>query len=218
MMKSTGRTLIILLLFGITWYTLQGVAGTSRIPIKKSLHLFPKTIGNYSLSSTQQSPAEVLEMLGVDDYIQYTYVGDDGFRVNFYVGYYGAVGVTGSYHSPKNCLPGGGWGIKSGREISVAGIAGQRQVNISEMLIQNGTEQQLVMYWYQNRGRIIASEYMEKVYLVLDAIQSGRRDGAFIRLMANVKNRNTVETEAQLLKFVEQIIPVLQGYLPGEKL
>ena len=157
-------------------------------------------------------------MLGVDDYIQYTYVGDDGFRVNFYVGYYGAVGVTGSYHSPKNCLPGGGWGIKSGREISVAGIAGQHQVNISEMLIQNGTEQQLVMYWYQNRGRIIASEYMEKVYLVLDAIQSGRRDGAFIRLMANVKNRNTVETEAQLLKFVEQIIPVLQGYLPGEKL
>ena len=50
------------------------------------------------------------------------------------------------------------------------GIEGKDEATVSEMLIRNGDEYQVVLYWFQNRGRIIASEYWEKIYLVLDAL------------------------------------------------
>ena len=86
------------------------------------------------------------------------------------------------------------------------------------MRIQNGGDKQIVMYWYQNRGRIIASEYMEKFYLIVDALRLGRRDGAFIRLMATVQNDDILASEQKLQDFAEEIIPLLRQHLPGEKL
>ncbi len=50
-----------------------------------------------------------------------------------------------------------------------SGIEGKNYSTVSEMLIRSGPNYQVVLYWYQNKGRIIASEYWEKIYLVLDA-------------------------------------------------
>ena len=218
-MISKGRIFIILLLLASTWYVLQSVSDVQFVSVKKSLKFFPREIGGYSLSSSLQSSADVIEMLGVDDYIQYNYVKSANDRINLYVGYYGAVGVKGSYHSPKNCLPGGGWGIVTSKSVALnQGQAGSQPFMISEMRIQNGSDKQIVMYWYQNRGRIIASEYMEKFYLIVDALRLGRRDGAFIRLMTTVQNDDIAAAEQRLQGFAQEIIPLLRQHLPGEKL
>ena len=213
------RVLIIIIMFGLTWYILQTTSSVARVDIKKSLSSFPHTIGEYRLSNAFQSSAEVVELLGVDDYIQYNYVNDSGERINLYVGFYRAVGVDGGYHSPKNCIPGGGWGIDRIKEQPLSvGIEGGKSSTISEMLIRSGANYQVVYYWFQNRGRIIASEYWEKVYLVLDAVLKGRRDGTFVRIMSTVPGDNIALTQSKVKAFSEQVMPLLEDYLPGAQL
>ena len=161
-MISKARVLIIITLLAATWYTLQTTSQVTATPIKKSLSLFPHQIADYHLSNSFQSSAGEIEMLGVDDYIQYNYIDEANTYINLYAGFYKAVGVSGSYHSPKNCIPGGGWGIDAIKKVVLeTGIENKKQSTVSEMLIRNGAEYQVVLYWYHNRGRIIASEYWE---------------------------------------------------------
>ncbi len=213
------RVVLVLLLIGTAWFLLHSSSTVKSIPILKPLSEFPKKIGSYQLSDSYQSSAGVLELLGVDDYIQYNYVSPTDGNVNLYVGFYRAVGVEGSYHSPKNCIPGGGWGIDTVSEITLKqGIDGNKQSTVSQMLIRQGSEYQVVLYWYQNRGRIIASEYWEKFYLVLDAILKGRRDGTFVRIISYSPDGNVAKTEERVKRFAEKIMPELQQYVPGAKL
>lgn len=218
-MISKARVLIIITLLAATWYTLQTTSQVTATPIKKSLSLFPHQIADYHLSNSFQSSAGEIEMLGVDDYIQYNYIDEANAYINLYAGFYKAVGVSGSYHSPKNCLPGGGWGIDSIKKVVLeTGIENKKQSTVSEMLIRNGAEYQVVLYWYQNRGRIIASEYWEKIYLVLDALFKGRRDGTFVRIMTVAQDGDIKGAEARVKSFAEQVMPLLDQYLPGASL
>lgn len=218
-MRQKGRLLVVLLLFAATWYILQATSSVTSIPIKKSLASFPEHIGDYRLSNSFQSSADVIKMLGVDDYIQYNYASPSGTWTNLYVAFYSSVGVGGGYHSPKNCLPGGGWGIDTVKTIQLqAGTEGKKKSTVTEMLIRQGDEYQIVLYWYQNRGRVIASEYWEKIYLVLDALFKGRRDGTFVRIMVPVKGADIEDAEQRLHKFAEQVMETLEDYLPGSRL
>ena len=216
---STSRIIILLVCFGLTWYLLSLTSSVKAVAIRQSLSTFPKQIGGFALNNSFQSSADVLELLGVNDYLQYNYVGTDGGLVNFYVGYYRAVGVEGSYHSPKNCIPGGGWGIDSVNKVQLnQGIEDNNTAVVSEMLIRNGDEYRVVLYWFQNRGRIIASEYWEKIYLVLDALFTGRRDGSFIRIMAYAENGDIEAARDRVRDFANLVLPELENHLPGKML
>ncbi len=214
--KTPWRVAVVLALFGLTWLLLQSTAMVTSIPIKQPLKTFPDRIGSYRLLSSHQSSAEVVELLGVDDYIHFTYTTPTGNRISLYVAFYESVGVDGGYHSPKNCLPGGGWGIDSVKPVSIGGgIDGEPKLTVARMLIRNGSNYQVVLYWFQNRGRIIASEYWEKIYLVWDAIFKKRRDGSFIRIMINVTDGDIEAAEQEAKQFAGQVVAQLKRYLPG---
>ncbi len=216
---SSYRAVIILICFIGIGFLLHGATGTHPISIVKPLDTFPKHLGNWTLEATHSSSEDIVIMLGVDDYIHYVYKDDDGNRIVLYVGFYESVGGGKGYHSPKNCLPGGGWGIDSVNTIQVTPVNRQDSpVDITKMIIRSGSESQVVFYWFQNRGRIIASEYLEKIYLVYDALTKKRRDGAFIRLMAHAHDGNIAKTEELLQGFAELTITKLDKYLPGKHL
>ena len=211
-----GRVIILLCLFGVTWYLLQSTSSVTPVDIKKPLSEFPHQIGNYRLNDSFQSSAGVLELLGVDDYIQYDYVSDKGDHINLYVGYYRAVGIEGGYHSPKNCIPGGGWGINETQKVQLAqDLEGNNHLKVAQMLIRKGSEYQVVLYWFQNRGRIIASEYWEKIYQVWDALFMGRRDGSFVRIIAYVPDGDIEKTEKRVRVFATLALKELENHLPG---
>lgn len=211
---SPYRVLMVLALLVTTYLLLQGVSGTVRTPIKQSLNNFPSTLGEWKVLSSRASTDEVVKMLGVDDYVEYNYANPAGRALNFYAAFYESVGTGGGYHSPKNCIPGGGWGIDRVKTVQLAPTDGRAPVTVSEMIIRNRNEYQVVMYWYQNRGRIIGSEYWEKIYLVLDAVLMKRRDGTFVRLMAPVANGTIEQTEQQLQGFAPLAMKELERFLP----
>src|SRR5262249_61293941 len=99
--------------------------------------------------------------------------------------------------SAMNCLPGSGWTpISSGRMIvpidqarlpaAADRDAAASGVEINRYLIQKNGETMLVLYWYQSHGRIVASEYWSKIYMVLDAIRLNRTDAALVRVVIPV--------------------------------
>ena len=213
-MKS--RIVILLLCFVSTGYLIHHTNTVKPVAIKIPLDKFPRQIGDWKVEEVIHSSASVVQMLGVTDYINYEFVNSVGKRVNFYVGYYHAVGVDGAYHSPKNCLPGGGWGIASEKKVTLPVKDGA--ATVTEMIIQNGPARQIVFYWYQNRGRIIASEYWEKIYLVLDALLRHRRDGAFVRIMAPCNKDSIQARETELKRFAAMVLEELKSFLPGADL
>lgn len=216
---SLWRVALVLFLFVLTWYLLQMTSTVSPTRIKRSLATFPHEIEEYRLLSSSQATFEVIELLGLDDYIHFAYQDSIGNLVGLYVAYYKAVGVDGGYHSPKNCLPGGGWGIDTIQEVSLnVGIEGEKQSTVSKMIIRNGSQFQVVLYWYQNRGRIIGSEYWEKIYLVWDALWKGRRDGSFVRIMVNSIDGEAglKDAEERAKRFAELVMTELENYLPGK--
>jgi EpsI family protein len=83
------------------------------------------------------------------------------------------------------------------------------------MILENGGRKQAMLYWFQSRGRIISSEYWQKIYLVLDSVFRRRTDGSFVRLIAPVSGEGRQEAFRDLTEFAEQVMPVLNTYIPS---
>lgn len=214
---ATGRIVLILLCLATAFFILQHTAGTTRTPILQPLSNFPQTLGKWQKKDSYISSPEVDNVLKVDDYIHYSYVTPSSPPITLYLAYYESVGTGGGYHSPKNCLPGGGWGISEVKTVDLLIDKSVRKTaKVTEMIIRNRSEHQVVLYWFQNRGRTIYSEYWEKVHLVLDAILKGRRDGSFIRIMAYSPDGNLQQTEEEARKFAALVYKELPRFIPGK--
>jgi EpsI family protein len=140
--------------------------------------------------------------------------------VGLYVGYYQSQRQGDTMHSPLNCLPGAGWlPISQKRiEINVADEHGPRTVLVNDFVIEKGLDRQVVLYWYQSHGRVVASEYWGKIYTVVDAVRLNRSDGALVRLVVPI-GANTpdaqAKAEASAVAFAQAIFPQLGRYLPS---
>jgi len=215
---SIRRLLIVLSCFAVAVFLLRGVTGIGATPALQPLSRFPDQLGSYRLQATHQSPAAVVEMLGVTDYINYNYIDDKGNQIRLYVAYYDFVGESKGYHSPKNCLPGSGWGIAEVKPQQIFPAQKDRPVTVTEMIIRNRNEQQIVLYWYQNRGRVIPSEYQERIYRVLDSFLMKRGDGSFVRIMVDVpEGTNFGEAEGRVREFAALVAAELHRFIPGRR-
>jgi EpsI family protein len=187
------------------------------VPPRKPLSGFPKKIDNWA-GQEGFFDKQVYDVLGVDDSMLISYLGPEGKSVQLYVGYYQSQREGDLIHSPKNCMPGSGWDITdtSLSELTLPGKDPQK-IKVIKLILEKGTSKQVVLYWFQSRGRFIASEYLQKIYMVWDAITKNRTDEAFVRLIAPVGPNGEDYVTSYLKTFAERLIPILNEYLPGEK-
>ncbi|MFH1148238.1 MAG: exosortase C-terminal domain/associated protein EpsI [Pseudomonadota bacterium] len=215
---SNIRIAIISVLLAVTATVFHFYVGkVADVPVKKPLSIFPREIGNWRWVNESSLDSAVIRKLGLDDYIQYDYVRNRDESLNLYVSYFTRTGSLGKgYHSPKNCMPGAGWDVIDSQPLELKISRSEpATARINMMIMQKGADRQIVFYWYQCRGRIIYSEYMEKIYLVLDSMFKQRSDGAFIRIIAPVTDGRQAEPVEYLKDFTSHLIPVLEEYLPG---
>ena len=171
----------------------------------------PYTIGPWS-GQEQPLPKEIVQAVSVSDYTNRVYFASGDAPVQLYVGYYGSQETGDTIHSPKNCLPGAGWDpVQSG--FATISVAGGRQIVVNEYVIQQDQNKQLVFYWYQGRGRVYASEYAGKLWMVVDAISRNRTDGALVRLVTPI-NENEANARARLVGFTQHLFPQLDEIIP----
>ena len=196
-MKSStrfGLLLLILLIGGVVVNAWQYVG---EVPIhRKELKDFPQDIGSWQQRGPDQKfDQQTLTVLGASDYLMRDYRGIGGVYANFYVGYYASQRDGATYHSPLNCLPGSGWVMSSPGKVTIS-PEGQAPFEANRYIIQNGGNKQLLIYWYQGRGRSVASEYWGKVYTVIDSVRLRRSDGAMVRVMVPVGASEATALEA----------------------
>ena len=92
-------------------------------------------------------------------------------------------------------------------------MPGGLPIVVNEYVVAKGTDKRLVLYWYQGRGRVIASEYWGKVWMVMDAIKRNRTDGALVRLVTPIDDGES-NAQARLEGFVRQLYPQLDKFIP----
>jgi len=128
--------------------------------------------------------------------------------VNLYAGYVSSQRKGFVPHSPKACIPGGGWEIADAR-YHIFDIAG-KHLKVTRLLIGLGNQQQVVYYWFRQRGRDLPDEYSMKFYLLHDSITMNRTDGSIVRLVVPVKSsaEKADEVAKQFLEAAYTRIPV----------
>lgn len=185
-------------------------------PERETFASFPLSIDGWSGRS------EVLEQIYLDalkltDYALINYTNDTDNVVNFYTAYYESQRKGQSAHSPRSCIPGGGWRIESLTQVSVPeGAPGGGELPVNRVLISNGNHKQLVYYWFQQRGRIITNEYLVKWFVFWDALTKNRTDGALIRLTIPIApGKDVDELEKLLQQFARDVRDILPAYVPG---
>jgi len=196
-MKTSTRfiVLLILLLVGGVVVNAWQYLGEAHVE-RKELKDFPKEIGTWQqIGPDQKFDDATMSVLRASDYLMRDYRGLGGVAANFYVGYYASQRDGATYHSPLNCLPGSGWVMSSPAKVTIK-PEGKEPFEANRYIIQNGGNKQLLVYWYQGRGRSVASEYWGKVYTVIDSVKLRRSDGAMVRVMVPVGTSEPAALEA----------------------
>ena len=184
-------------------------------PSRQSFSQFPLAMEGWS-GREGRLEQTYINALKFDDYFLADYRDGNSSPVNFYVAYYASQRKGQSAHSPRSCIPGGGWRIEGleRRELSDISIQG-RPLAVNRVQIAKGDHRQLVYYWFQQRGRVVTNEYLVKWYLFWDALTKNRTDGALVRLVVNVGQGQSIEAaEGRLKAFARTVALRLDGYIP----
>ncbi|CAN2045933.1 EpsI family protein [Candidatus Magnetomoraceae bacterium gMMP-1] len=210
---SLKRTLAASCIMLLTMVVLNYLSHAERIQPNKPFSTFPSQIGKWH-GTVERFDEQIYDKLGVDDSYLAEYKALDGRQVNLYIGFYQSQREGDLIHSPKNCMPGGGWNIiETGLEE--LNLPDYNRMKLIKLILQKGPHKQIVFYWFQSRGRIIASEYMQKIYLVIDSIIKQRTDGSFVRLIAPVINNDAAAALSSLKEFTKILMPLLYEYIPS---
>jgi len=210
MTRNFRYWLVVLVLVG-------GLAGLHQlshgeaVPLSKPLGSLPLVFDGWRGRDLELEP-RIIKGLGLDDHLNRLYLDESGHQLGIYVGYYKSQRAGIVIHSPKNCLPGAGWQpVTSGYTDLVQPDGKRAKVNMYE--VRKGLDRQIVLYWYQSHGRVIASEYWAKIYMVLDAIRIHRTDAALVRVVTPF-NENRAETRQRAATFAERILEPLESLVP----
>jgi EpsI family protein len=140
-------------------------------------------VSGYQVTA-QTVGAEERRVAGMSDYVARAYVRDSVLAFTTLVSYYERQTQGKTIHSPRNCLPGAGWEILSGGTTAIrTGTASQL---VNRYVLKNGSAVAIAYYWYQGRGRVVASEYAVKWNLLRDAALLGHTEEALVRVVVPV--------------------------------
>jgi EpsI family protein len=213
-MKSSLRFAILLVLILVagalvnTWSYL-GEAHVDR----KELKDFPQTVGGWQKTGVDQVLDDAtLKLLRASDYLLRDFRKPDGQGATLYVGYYATQRTGATYHSPLNCLPGSGWMLSEPGKATITLPDGSSFV-ANKYVIQNGDYKSFMIYWYQGRGRNVASEYWGKIYTVLDSVRLRRSDGAMVRVTVPFRD-SEADAQRAAIEFASAASAVMPQFVP----
>lgn len=213
----TRRLIVLTVVFAAGAMLAQAATRPERIALREPLQSMPYTLGAWSGQDAPRMPDAVLAQLGVDDYVDRIYFSGNRALVFLYIGYYQSQRQGDTIHSPMNCLPGAGWQPTNTSVLQVPVGSNRSPISVKRVLIEKGLDRQVVLYWYQSHGRIVANEYWSKFLLIYDAVRLNRSDAALVRVISPVLSLDggNEAAEQRTVAFVQSLFPRLQQFLPS---
>jgi EpsI family protein len=177
---------------------------------------FPAQIEGWGKVSEHPVEDEVQAVLRADDTLNRTYGSTTApIQAGFFVAFFKSQQAGQAPHSPKNCLPGSGWEPLRSTIIPIKVDGRAEPIEVNRYIIARGDNKAMVLYWYQSHGRVVASEYWSKVYLVLDSIRLHRSDTALVRIVIPVEGSNEQAAEDTAKDFARTSFSRLATILPS---
>ena len=85
---------------------------------------------------------------------------------------------------------------------------------VNRAVISKGEQSQLVYYWFEQRGRVVANEYAVKWWLFVDSLLRNRSDGALVRVTTTLgPGEPAAAADARMQSFLREAEPAMQPYL-----
>ncbi len=174
----------LLVVQGAAYYGLAQRPETT--PPSEHLSDFPAALGDWRMVREGVIEQDERDVLGADDYLTRQYATSAGKSANLFVAYFQSQRAGQTPHSPKNCLPGAGWtwSVADTIRVDIAGRA--RPIEINRYIVSKGVERAVVLYWYQSRDRVVASEYRAAAFTAWDALRYNRTDTELVRVVVPV--------------------------------
>ncbi|MEG3641247.1 exosortase C-terminal domain/associated protein EpsI [Magnetococcus sp. PR-3] len=182
--------------------------------LEKPLSQFPTQQQGWQTLQNTPLDAPTLAQLALDDYLLRTYHHGPRQVVTLYMAYYGRQQGSKATHSPRYCIPGGGWQILSqtARRLALPQGVG---LPVNQLVIEKGGQKELVLYWFMQQGQPLASELKVKWHLLLNSGLGQRSDGALVRVSAPIPYGHTAQqVQGQMQHFIETFYPQIQAALP----
>jgi EpsI family protein len=170
------------------------------------LEAIPASVEGWTLMGSEKLEQWVIESITPTSYLSRTY-GKGSGRLGLFIAFYAQQKSGEGAHSPRNCLPGNGWEIRSRETIDIPVNGSSVQVNCH--VIQKDQVRSTVLYWYQSKRRIVANEYLGKLFLVRDSLLEGRTEDSLVRITVN--DQPGALEEGKL--FASAVIPQMQRCL-----
>jgi len=207
----------------LNFYTYHYLATKAVIPQHRSFAAFPLTLGDWSCPGLTQMDKLIVSNLGVTDYLLCDFVRKDPPAIaNVYLGFHerqvreeGGGSAENSIHPPAHCLPGSGWDLIQVQTVSLdlPGLP-QRPAPVKRLVIAKGEARQLVYYWYQQQGRVIAEDWQKIIWVGLDRALHGRTDGSLVRFTVPIQHDDEEAAEAAFRDLAPQLVAQFPGFLP----
>jgi EpsI family protein len=214
---------VALAFLALNFYTYHYLATQAVLPSRRHFEAFPLELDGWSCADPHSMDEVVEKNLGVTDYMLCDFVRQDPpALVNVYLGYHqrqvreeGGGSGENSIHPPAHCLPGSGWDLIRIEtvEVDMPGLP-QRPAKVKRLLIAKGEARQLVYYWYQQQGRVIAEDWQKILYVGLDRALRGRTDGTLVRFTIPILRDREDDAEAKFRDLAPRVVANFPGFLP----
>jgi EpsI family protein len=215
--------LVALAFLGLNFYIYHFLATDEVHPSRVEFASFPTKIGEWECREKAVMDPDSERVLGVTDYLLCDFVNlEERALIGVYAGYHQSQarkaggGNDKLIHPPKHCLPGSGWDIIGAKQLAldIPGMPEYPAV-VNRFVVAKGEQRQLVYYWYQSRGRIIASDWKKIVYLFLDRARTNRTDGSLIRFSIPLPPGSPEEeSDQRIMDLASELVPLLSDYIP----
>ena len=214
---------VALAFLGLNFYTYHFLATSAVIPQRQEFSEFPIDFGDWKCSERIDMGKDVEANLGVTDYLLCDFEREDPRGIiGVYLGYHarqvreeGGGSGENSIHPPAHCLPGSGWDLIRVEtvELDLPGLP-QRPATVKRLLIAKGEARQLVYYWYQQQGRVIAEDWQKIVWVGIDRALHNRTDGTLVRFTIPIRRGEEEKAEEKFRELAPQIVARFPGFLP----
>ena len=141
------------------------------------------------------------------------YVTADGTRFQLFVAYFGSQKYGSQIHSPKHCLPGGGWRIDDIHPFNLELPDGSSKT-VNRLILSVEHYKAVMLYWYETRSGDLKSEYGLKLDLVRNSLLLRPTDAAIIRVIINAPTGDFDRATAEGVRLLQQLYPAIKSSLP----
>ncbi|HYP09429.1 MAG TPA: EpsI family protein [Bryobacteraceae bacterium] len=186
------------------------------IPVNKPLSEVPTQFGGWAMQQEGVVEKEVQDVLKADELLTRSYTNPElRIGAHMFVAYFRSQRTGQAPHSPKNCLPGSGW-VPSLSDIVPVQIPGRAEpIEVNRYVVAKGDQKSLVLYWYQSRDRVVASEYRAKFFVMADALRYNRTDTALVRVVMPIADNDVERSHKAAVDFIQAFYMPLRQHFPA---